>query len=235
MGHSGFLATLLTGGLQVLTWRRIWAAHLHLSQPTPCTAQMCYSPQIQGTVPSGFQWIFHPERKLKREVIKTRRFSLCSWIWQRDGFCVPSPLCILDSPLPTATTSVCFTGFLDNSHPWANWAPSHHDFLKIGCSTCSFRVVLGKSTKVLTRVSCCFHCVGASLSPAKDQGQLLCKDGDSLFTSWSLKRRNVNYLYSTSSFISNKSLCSLENMCLWGTRTSNTWAQSCGGMKHVIS
>lgn len=149
--------------------------------------------------------------------------------------CVPSPLCILDSPLPTATTSVCFTGFLDNSHPWADWAPSHHDFLKIGCSTCSFRVVLGKSTQSAhTRFLLPPLCRSSPVSCRRSRSITL-QNGDSLFTSWSLKRRNVNYLYSTSSFISNKSLCPLENLCLWGTRTSNTWAESCGDMKHVIS
>lgn len=100
-------------------------------------------PSVQGTVPSGFLWLFHPERRLKRQgdwdstvltgivVFGTNWFSLCA-----------SPLCILDSPY-SQPPSVCFNTFLGDSQLWVFWAPCPHAFLKIGCSTCLSRVTLG--------------------------------------------------------------------------------------------
>lgn len=117
-------------------------------------------------------------------------------------------------PLLSTTTSVCFNTFLGDSQLWVFWAPCHHAFLKIGCSTCLFRVILGKSTK---RAHMCFFLLPlCRSSPAScwssESITVLCKDGDFFFffflISWSLEAGNIKYLHSSS-------FCLLYIRLLW--------------------
>ena len=162
-------------------------------------------PTVQGTVPSGFLWLFHPERRLKRgRWLRQYSSHWNSCIWHLNWFCLcASPLCILDSPLTSTTSSVCFNAFLGDSQLWVFWDPCHHAFLKIGCSACLFRVILGKSIK---GAHMCFFllplCRSSPVSCWSSESiTVLCKDGDPFFISWSLEAGNIKYLHS-SSFIS---------------------------------
>lgn len=123
------------------------------SLPTPCATHIYLFLRVRGTVPPSLSGplILKGNLKERRQCDSTVLTTTVVLGTSIHFPCVPSPLCILDAPLPSATTCVCFAGLLGDitdSYPCMIWAPSHPVVLRLSCSACPFRVTMGAgSTK----------------------------------------------------------------------------------------
>ena len=101
-----------------------WAASPHgkeelgstslLSLPSPCAAQTRFSLRVQETVPVGFSGPLIPkgiinEQGQCKSLVLTAVVGFGTLI---SFLCVPSSLCHLHSPLPSATSSACLLQWL---------------------------------------------------------------------------------------------------------------------------